>query len=1621
MKDSEEHVLASPEAAVPPSVDLDDPRVAVVLEEYRTALKAGQQPDRQAWLARHPEIRAALAECLEALEFVQGAAHELPAAAAPPAADAGDLSQPLAQQAALGDFRIVREIGRGGMGIVYEAEQLSLDRRVALKVLPFAATLDTRQLQRFKNEAQAAAHLQHQHIVPVYAVGCERGVYYYAMQLIDGQTLAALIAELRRTSGAKAPAEADATGPYTPCPGGGETAAVAVLSTERSARSPAFFRSVAELGRQAAEGLDHAHQLGVIHRDVKPGNLLLDGRGNLWITDFGLAHCQSQAGLTLTGDLVGTLRYMSPEQALAKRVLVDHRTDVYSLGATLYELLTLEPVFPGADRQELLRQIAFEEPRPLRRLNRAIPAELETIVLKALEKNPAERYGTAQELADDLQRWRQDEPIRARPPSLVVRARKWGRRHPSVVWSAVVGLVVALTVGAASLGWAVGDRAARRATVAAQVRDFLNAVRTLLDDNQLIRAQQKLAEARAQLGNDRAALADLAAEVETAETGLDCYQQFQDLIDRAHQAETAPRLDLALDADDSHGRAALRLTERLWERHPAAAVPFLLEALARYGVFEQDDWTTRLAGGLLGEAQVKYIRRLAYEELLWLADDVLRRQQEHRSGHTLSPQLAARAALAYLGKAESAHRPTQALYVLRRRCRETLGEEAAAQADQQLADRTPPTLALDHYLRGQAAYDTKRLAAGIEAFEAALRVEPTHYWSLMKLGYCLCDLGQGPEDFAGAARVFTGCLLKRPEHAHAYFCRALAYSNLCRYEEGLADCSRAIELDPKHGKAWSLRGESYRHLGQHDRAVADCSRAIELDPKYAPFWTNRGTAYRELGQHDKALTDHSRAVELDPKSAKAWTNRGNANRNLGQPVKAVADFTRAIDLDPKLVPAWGGRGATFCDDLGEHPKAVADFTRAIDLDSKYLRAWYCRGVAYLNLGQPDKAVADFSRAVELDPKYASAWNNRGSAYGKLGQHDKAIADYSRAIELNPKYALAWYNRGNASSKLGEHEGAFADYSRAIELDPKNALAWSDRGAVYCDHLGQPGKAVTDFSRAIELNPKDALAWYNRGNAYSKLGEHQGAVADYSRAIELDPKYVKAWNDRGAVYYNHLGQPGKAVTDFSRAVELNPKYTIAWYNRGRAYSDLGQLDKAVADFTRAVELDPKYVSAWNNRGSAYGKLGQHDKAIADYSRAIELNPKYALAWNNRGKAYSKLRQLDKAVANFSRAIELDPKEAKTWYNRGNAYSNLGQLDKAVADYSRAIELDPKEAKIWYNRGNAYSRLGQPDKAVADLSQAIDLDPKDVKAWYNRGLAYSQLDQWDKAVADYSRAIELNPEYASAWNNRGHAYSRLGQWDKAVANFSRAIELDPRDATAWNNRGKAYSKLRQLDKAVANFSRAIELDPKDAIAWELRGSTYQLLGELDKAVTDFTRALELAPNDPQLFEVYLMRGQANHLLARFAQARADYETFVKRAPADAPAHNALAWLLATCPDAKLRDPDQAVKLAQKAVQLGPLEGGSWNTLGVAHYRAGDWKAAITALDKSKELKKGGNACDFFFLAMAHGKRGSHDEARKAYDQAVEWLEKNQAALEKDQWRGEELRCFRSEAEDVLKLKK
>jgi WD40 repeat protein/predicted Ser/Thr protein kinase len=392
-----------------------DPLDAVV-EAFVSALRRGERPDVEEYATRHPGLADRIRCAFPTLLLLEGQG-ATPATAAATTIGAGEPTP-----AALGEFRLLREVARGGMGVVYEAVQGPLGRRVALKVLPPHLARDDRFRERFLREARAAARLHHTNIVPVFDSGEHDGTLYFAMQYIDGNSLAAVVAGRGAT-------------PLPP-------------------------REVARLGVQAAEALAYAHAQGILHRDIKPANLLRDVQGTLWVADFGLAKAQEAGELTESGELVGTLRFLAPERFAGR---CDARADIYALGTTLYELLTGRPAFGPGDRAALVQQITHVRPPRPRQVAPGVPVDLETVVLKAMAPEPDQRYATAQELAEDLRRFLADLPVKARRASAVERLRHWARREPALarLSAAVVLLLLALLAGAVVAAWRLNRTADR--------------------------------------------------------------------------------------------------------------------------------------------------------------------------------------------------------------------------------------------------------------------------------------------------------------------------------------------------------------------------------------------------------------------------------------------------------------------------------------------------------------------------------------------------------------------------------------------------------------------------------------------------------------------------------------------------------------------------------------------------------------------------------------------------------------------------------------------------------------------------------------------------------------------------------------------------------------------------------------------------------------------------------------------------------------------------------------------------------------------------------------------------------------------------------------------------------
>jgi WD40 repeat protein/serine/threonine protein kinase len=1505
--------------AAPPS----DEGVARALEEYLAAAEAGAAPPREEFLARYPELAEYLDACLAALQFI-GRAAEGPRSVAAGLAEAEPLEQTAGR---LGEFRILREVGRGGMGVVYEAEQVSLSRRVALKVLPFAAAMDSRQLQRFHNEARAAAGLHHSHIVPVYGVGCERGIHYYAMQFIDGQTLAALIRQLGRPAAPKTAPAGDATVAHVPAPGGDEAEAevetplAAALSTDRAGRGREYYRTVARWGVQAAEALDYAHQVGVVHRDVKPANLMVEGRGQLWVTDFGLARIQSDASLTATGDLVGTLRYMSPEQALAKRVPIDHRTDVYSLGATLYELLALRPVFGGSDRQEALRQIAFEEPVPPRRLDRAVPAELEIIVLKALEKNPQDRYATAQELADDLRRFLDEKPIQARPPSIWQRVVKWGRRHRPVVGAAatvLVVLVVALTVSTLLVSGAYRAEA----------------------------TQRHQAEQQEQL----------AREAEGKETTQ------RQLAQR--QRDAARQLLYVAD---------MQRAQRAWEDGDIGRLQELLEGHRPQA--EEPD---------LRGWEWYYLQALCHRDLFTLRED-----SDPLEGHGayLAPRI--------LWSPDGERLAWWTGWT---------GWEASAVRIWDLRTRQPALT-----LRGETR-SIRSVAWNPDGKRLAILGNDIKVWDA-ETGQPILTLppqaGETAEDLAWSPDGSRLAWLFRTLRGHQIRIWDLNARREERLLDGLPNENRGGNHPPL---AWSPDG---KHLAfARGDGIMVWTLAAHQE---SPVLIDRAFGYSIPDWLAWSPDSHFLAwAEEQPANTwriQIWDVAGRRERcdfpaRLHAPGAWSPDGKRfaSVDVRMRLVKVWdpstgqetatyrGHTGLVTCVAWSPDGKRLA--SAGGDLTIKF---WDTTAP------QEYLALSGAAAAEGSDGSPRLAWRADGKDLGLTWHGTQAtvktwedLTAPARVVQLPEPETITCLARSPdgrllASTEKGNlsiRDSATGQILHTCPLTLPGFFQGTDlvsrgldnRLIISSFHAPQLTWSPDNRHLLVWGNDQDMLVWdaaKGKEEVHVVAGSPAfgGKYAGASRTISLvwspDGRWIAGATNKGIIRTWDtstwqedfpLAGAGSADPNPSPAVGCD----IVWSPDSKRLAQGGVKGITIWDVTtRQVVRELRTpggivgVSAWSPDGKrllSNGKLLDLATGQEVFTLALPFGG-YLYLWSPDGR-------------------RLAGRNGNTVYVRD-----------ASAGY-QAVPQPPSPDDGGSERLREALRARNLANVLRDTQR-----PAGAEDAYRRSLAIQQA-----LVGDYPSRLIYRESLADTHLELALLYVAAHRFADAAA---------------------AYDACGALLEGLPNLT---DREREDEL-----GRAYYGLG-------DQLRQLGLLPEAKQQYEQAI-----RWLLPMFSGSPPKQRISLGDLGLlrDLGHLKDIAWFLANCPDAQLRDPAGAVKLAQTVVELFPTRDDWWRTLGVARYRAADWKAAVEALEKFMALRQGGDlgvaenldvlavltkyaallqvgdSCSFFFLAMSHWQLGEKEQAQEWYARAVSRMEANNP-------KNEELLRYRSEAEELLGVK-
>jgi len=1143
---------------------------AEIAELVDAQLADGREPDVDSIARRFPEFDDQVRQLVPALRALHDLGHSASTAPVQVASALGTL----------GDFQIIRELGRGGMGVVYEATQISLGRRVALKVLPFAAVLDKRQLQRFKNEAQAAAVLKHPHIVGVHCVGCERGVHFYAMELVEGHSLAEMLMQLRRRE-ELAPGPSRTVYPVSSVGLNSDESApelavdtdpIAAFSTEENTHSPGYFRSIALLGVQAAEALEYAHQLGIVHRDIKPSNLLIEPGGHLWITDFGLAQVQSENNLTITGDVLGTLRYMSPEQASGRRAVLDHRTDIFSLGATLYELATLRPAFAEQNRAALLNEILSSQPPAPRQIHPAVPKDLETIILKSLAREPVDRYDSAGEMAQDLNRFLRGEPIHATPPTWLERMTRWSVRHKTFVAASLVILVLT------SLGLAVGALLIAReqtATLAAyeseaqqrrRAEENLRLALDALDKVYLEVADQRLLQKAELTDEDRDFL----------EGALGFYEKFtqQNEADPAVALETAKAhrrvgtIHLRLgnfDAARESLRRALEMTAKPAQQDP-------------HGVWRRARADTHLALGAVyrdsgrladAETQLREAVRLGGPDGWSGPDDV-----ESRSAY-----------VKYLGSLAALlgdnHRFAAAHEVY----------QQALEVAEPLAARQQPDpvdvehLAKLHGNRGILWTRGEQYAPAELALRRALEIQQEL-------------LGAHPEDryreHLAVIRNSLGWLMMSTErHAEAepHFRRALAVHRQMAARQPLVP-----EKQSMVGGALNNLTMALQEQGRHAEAVEMLREAIEFQSAAIAVNPQRTRYHDFLVNHYWNLAEVLEALGETAETMQARRDGVAAARELGRLVPDNAEYQR------KLADALD-RLAGSLQEVSQIDDALEALREALDLfdalaeqqpgDVELLEE---RVVGRLNLGRllrrsarHDEAAAALAAAAlaagsqlaqELiaarpgNPamqEYAAAIDTLwGSSLRTLGRADEARAACLRARDM-------W-------RRLAEH---------ADEVDEYGELAGQaehELGHLFAD-ADEYGPAVEALARSVELLPgPDArgavkcFSWVRLECPDETYRDVDWALREAEQGVQDEPDSAD-WQTLLGVALYHQNRYAEAVAALEHARSLAPPagewddgFSLLYLAMGHAR--LGHAERAADWFEQAETWAAEHKAAGN---------------------------------------------------------------------------------------------------------------------------------------------------------------------------------------------------------------------------------------------------------------------------------------------------------------------------------------------------------------------------------------------------------------------------------------------------------
>ncbi|WP_250847064.1 protein kinase domain-containing protein [Aquisphaera insulae] len=1032
-------------------------------------------------------------------------------------------------------YEILSELGRGGMGVVYKAREVRLNRLVAIKMMLAGDLASADSVPRLLAEAETVARLHHPNVVQIHAVDYHEGRPFIALEYVDGGSL-----------GSKMEG--------TPWPAG----------------------RAAELIEELAQAIQAAHEQAIIHRDLKPANILMTPDGIPKISDFGLAKTLDRdVDLTAVESIMGSPCYMAPEQANGGARDVGPGADVYSLGAILYELLTGRPPFRGTSVLETLDMVKAAEPVPPSRLVPGLPRDIDTICLKCLEKGPDRRFATAGDLADDLARYRRNEPIHAGPAKPWERAWKWVRRKPTTAALTLVSAVAVVAASAGAMAYredlrkrseAVRNRVQR---VRSQAESYLVLGRSAQsrEDWPTVKAQLSSALALIQSESDLAAMLPPAQQLlneageKIAEVNVRLAARARgEALRRFHDEAVFYQSQYTGLDSDANVRAVRKAARQAMDQFWPEGTPCCPDAL--------DDW-------MVDDADRARILAEGYEVMLLLAEAVA---QPIKGEH---PAEQARLGTALLEEAARLHPPTRAYHALRAASLERLGQRDEAREEHQLAlSSGSPASAPDEFLLGEQCYRREDLSRAIDHFKQALSADPNHFWAGYLMAHCFIKTHRPAE----AQAALIACQARRPDFIWIYLLKGFAEGEMQEFNLAEADFRRALELHADEDARYVLlvnRGVMRLRKKEPAAAIEDFRAAIALKPDRYQAYLDLAQAHVKIGRPEQALATLDRGIEKDPDSPVLYRLRGQVEQQLGRDGHAREDFDRAIRHtppdDPQLADLLLERGH-LAHRRKQHQTALADYDRALAIRPDLPTAQRLRGAILMELKRYDEAIRCFDSCLSRGKPSASLYEARGLAQTWRGRYAEALADFTLAANAGGNSPSLHLNRGWAHLFSGSPRLAEDDFEEAMRLDESNADARCGRGLSRAQ-LRRNGEAIADARAVLDAGPTNPRLIYNAVRIYGLV------AAD----LQSTPARI---SDREFQLMKRCRE--EAMAWMPRALDLLPAE-----ERGRFWREVALRDPALDSIRGKAEfreLRARYAPRDGERDPSGAEARHHDDRV-----------------------------------------------------------------------------------------------------------------------------------------------------------------------------------------------------------------------------------------------------------------------------------------------------------------------------------------------------------------------------------------------------------------------------------------